>query len=66
MCFGFFAGIEPRPPVREKYKSEEKYQRAYARYEDELEEYTNKDNSRRRIQNAKASSTAGVTYALGG
>ncbi|CAP96312.1 hypothetical protein PCH_Pc21g14150 [Penicillium rubens Wisconsin 54-1255] len=33
MCFGsgFFDGIKPHPPRREKYKDEEKYQRDYAR-----------------------------------
>ncbi|KAJ5859739.1 hypothetical protein N7534_005016 [Penicillium rubens] len=33
MCFGsgFFDGIMPSPPRREKYKNEKKYQRDYAR-----------------------------------
>jgi hypothetical protein len=35
MCFGsgFFDGIMPSPPRREKYKNEKKYQRDYAKPE---------------------------------
>ena len=66
MCFGFFDGIKPLPPLRDKYKSEEKYQKAYAKYEKKFEEYLDEDNSRRRIANSKAASTAGVSYAIGG
>lgn len=66
MCFGFFDGIKPLPPVRENFKTEEKYQKAYAKYERKLNDYMDEDNSRRRMANSKAASTAGVTYALGG
>ncbi|KAJ5181486.1 hypothetical protein N7449_011633 [Penicillium cf. viridicatum] len=68
MCFGsgFFDGIMPHPPRREKYKSQEKYQRDYARYEQKLEDWMSHDNRRRRMANSKAGATAGVTFALGG
>lgn len=66
MCFGFFDGIKPVPPSRDKFKSDEKYQKAYARYERKLNDYMDEDNSRSRMANSKAASTSGVTYALGG
>ena len=68
MCFGtgFFDGIKPSPPRREKYKDQEKYQRDYARYEQKLEKYMSKDNRRRRMANSQAGATGGVTFALGG
>jgi hypothetical protein len=68
MCFGtgFFDGIKPSPPRQEKYKNQEKYQRDYARYEQKLENYMNKDNTRRRMANSQAGATGGVTFALGG
>lgn len=68
MCFGsgFFDGIMPSPPRREKYKNEKKYQRDYARYEQKLENYMDKDNRRRRLANSKAGALGAATMGSGG
>ena len=68
MCFGFggFSSVKPKPPRREKYgDNEEKYLRDYALFEEEYEQYMNKDNRRKRMANANPGAVAGTSAVIG-
>lgn len=64
MCFGGFSSVKPKPPRREKHgDNEEKYLSDYALFEEKDEQYTNKDNRRRRMANSNTGTVAGTSAA---